>query len=419
VAETIRVMPAWIPMRSGLSADVVVVGAGPAGAAAAITLCRKGCDVILVDKAEFPRDKTCGDGLTTAALRRVERLGLDPLNVPSWEPVSEVVVRTSTLELTLPFPDDRTVFPASARRADLDAALVDLARQAGARVIEGQAVVGANGETGPEAGSSVSIHLHDGRRLRAPYAIGADGMWSPLRRSLGLGDWQAGRQYFEHVGPLAQRLWVWFEPDMLPGYAWSFPLPGNAANVGYGVLRGRAPDPTLRGQSIDLAARPHIAEVLGPNAVPVGEWRSWPIPSSIGDADLSGLDGRVLFVGDAAMSCDPMTGEGIAQALETGEMAAKAVAWAGPGRPHRAARRYRRQIAWGLAVDDHVSRRLSAVLAHPNGPSRALSLVDRADWRRRQFVRWMFEDYPRAILLTPHRWTLKKFSSPGAYRGAT
>src|SRR5947207_9287591 len=77
-----------------LTADVAVVGGGPAGAAAAITLARAGRDVVLVDKARFPRDKCCGDGLTAGALRRLEALGLRPDAVPSWQPVEDVWIRS-------------------------------------------------------------------------------------------------------------------------------------------------------------------------------------------------------------------------------------------------------------------------------------------------------------------------------------
>ena len=87
------------------SADVVVVGGGPAGAAAAIELARRGRDVMVVDRASFPRDKICGDGLTAGALRRLEDLGLDPAAVPSWKPVEDVVVRSpSGHEVTFPLP---------------------------------------------------------------------------------------------------------------------------------------------------------------------------------------------------------------------------------------------------------------------------------------------------------------------------
>lgn len=416
-------------MQPDLSADVVVVGAGPAGTAAAITLARLGVDAKVFDKATFPRDKCCGDGLTTAALRRVEHLGLDPTEVRSWQAVRDVtVVAADGRTVDLPFPKDGTTYAASARREDLDAALVRLAERSGAEVVQGCAV---NGVEPAGGGTGVRLHLDDDRSVTARYVIAADGMWSPLRRSLGLtaagylGEWQAGRQYLAGTGPLAQRLWVWFEPDMAPGYAWSFPLPNGLVNFGYGVLRpdsGNAavePSPgagtRLRGQVIDWRDRPHIAQILGPDAHPAGPWRAWPIPARIGEAALDALGGRILLAGDAAGACDPMTGEGIAQALETGEQAARAVVQAGPDRPDRAAARYRRQVGWGLALDDRLARGLSRVLARPTGSGRALAVVDASAWCRSNFVRWMFEDYPRAALVTPHRWRRRMFSGPGAY----
>lgn len=396
--------------------DVLVVGAGPAGTAAAITLARYGRRVTMVDKAVFPRDKCCGDGLTAAALRRVEDLGLDPREVPSWQPVDDVVVVASSgRRVDLPLgPRQRGLFAVSAKRADLDAALVDRARRSGVEVVEGRAVT----DVAPAPGGA-GVDLADGSRITAPYVIAADGMWSPVRRLLGLtppaylGEWQAGREYLTGTGPSARKLWVWFEPDMVPGYAWSFPLPDGTVNFGYGVLKGT--HPALKGQKIDWWERPHIAEVLGPDAEPAGPWRAWPIPARIGQASLSGLAGRVLFAGDAAGACDPMTGEGIAQALETGEAAARAIAQAGPGRPEQAAARYERVIRWGMAVDDRLARRLATVLARRTGSDRALSLVDTSEWARRNFARWMFEDYPRAVLATPHRWHRQMFSRPGAY----
>lgn len=398
--------------------DVLVVGAGPAGTAAAITLARLGYEVTAVDRAVFPRDKCCGDGLTAAALRRVEHLGLDPSRVASWQPVDDVMVVSASgrrVDLPLGTPNGG-LFAVSARRADLDAALVDLARNSGVEVVEGKAVTGV---TPAPSGGGVEVDLEDGSQLGAGYVVAADGMWSPVRKLLGLsppgylGEWQAGRQYLGGTGPEARKLWVWFEPDMIPGYAWSFPLPDGTVNYGYGVLKGA--NPALKGQRIDWRDRPQIADVLGPDAEPISPWRAWPIPARIGTAPLAGLGGRVLFVGDAAGACDPMTGEGIAQALETGEAAARAIAQAGDGRPDRAARRYERVIRWGMALDDRLAQTLSRVLARPGGSDRALGLVDASDWCRRNFARWMFEDYPRAALATPHRWHRGMFTRPGAY----
>lgn len=408
--------------RTPSAYQVVVAGAGPAGAAAAITLARLGLRVALVDKAAFPRDKCCGDGLTTAALRRMEHLGLDPAQVESWEAVGDVVVVGSDgRAVELPLPDDGAQFAASARRSDLDAALVRVATGAGATLLEANAVAGVNAATG---WPGLEVELADGSFLRCAYLIAADGAWSPVRKLLGagtdgyLGNWQAGRQYYAGAGPAAKKLWVWFEPDMVPGYAWSFPLAGGVVNVGYGVLRDSEGKLTgnLKGQRIDFLERPHIAEVLGPDAEPAGAWKAWPIPAQVGETSLSALGGRVLFAGDAARACDPMTGEGIAQALETGELAALALASAGPSDPSGAATRYEKQLRWGMALDDKLARALSRVLARRSGSAKALAIVAKSEWSKRNFARWMFEDYPRAVLATPHRWSRGMFTRPGAYR---
>ena len=92
---------------------VVIVGAGPAGSSAAIVLARGGADVVVIDKATFPRDKCCGDGLTTGALRRLETLGLDPSTLPSWQKVDDVVVRSvSGRVVTFPMPRGRGTYAA-------------------------------------------------------------------------------------------------------------------------------------------------------------------------------------------------------------------------------------------------------------------------------------------------------------------
>jgi len=122
----------------------------------------------------------------------------------------------------------------------------------------------------------------------------------------------------------------------------------------------------------------------------------------------------VLFAGDAAGVVDPMTGEGIAQALETGVLAATATA--GPDRdPDAAASAYRRAVGATLGRDLRFAALLQRVLAHPRGAELALRTVDLTPWTRRNFARWMFEDYPRAILLTPRRWHRGMLTPPGAY----
>ena len=110
--------------------DVLVVGAGPAGVAAAVELRRAGREVVLVDKAEFPRDKCCGDGLTTLALRELERLGFDPAAVPDFRIVDGAVLRApSGRTFKVPLPAGTGIYAAVAPRLQFDAALVETRRR--------------------------------------------------------------------------------------------------------------------------------------------------------------------------------------------------------------------------------------------------------------------------------------------------
>ena len=398
--------------------DAVVVGAGPAGAAAAITLARAGREVVMVDKARFPRDKICGDGLTTGALRLLEGLGLDPASVPSWQAVEDVVVRgPAGHQVSFPLPHGRGTYAAVARRTELDAALVNRARAAGVTVREGHGCTGA-----AEHADRVVVDVEgpDGPgAIEAPYAVAADGMWSPVRKHLGLatpgyrGEWHAFRQYFTSVGPRAADLVVWFEPDLLPGYAWSFPLPDGRANVGFGIQRGgkvaRIQD--MAGIWRELLDRPHIREVLGDDATPESPHRAWPIPARIDEAVLTGR--RTLFVGDAAAATDPLTGEGIGQALLTGILAAEAVL-GGPG-PGTVTATYRRRARSALVADHHMSMLLTRAVRHRKGVRAGMRLAGATGWTRRNFARWLFEDYPRALVATPRRWHRGMFTGDGAY----
>ncbi len=393
--------------------DAIVVGAGPAGSAAATYLARAGKRVAVVDKATFPREKFCGDGLTTGALRELEVLGLAPSSVASWLAVDDVVVRSpSGREVTYPLPRGQGLFAAVARRVDLDGALVNLARAAGADVFEGAPLVSASTARGRAIIDANGVGV-----LEAPVVIGADGMWSPLRKQLGaaiphyLGEWHAFRQYFGNVtGRGERKLVVWFEPDLLPGYAWSFPLPGGAANVGFGVLRdSRRSGHDVKALWPRLLELPHIRDALGPRAEPISPYRAWPIPARITQVALTAPN--ALFAGDAAAATDSMTGEGIGQALLTGRLAAEAIIEGGD-----VCQSYERAVRRALFADHRASIALGHVLARKRLASAAVRVSGANDWTRRNFSRWLFEDYPRAILATPRRWHRGMFTGPGAYR---
>lgn len=406
--------------------EILIVGAGPAGAAAAATLARGGRAVLVVDKARFPRDKCCGDGLTTLALRELDALGFDPATVPNWCTVDAAWLRSpSGREVCVPLPSaehpELGVYAATTPRRELDVALVQLARAAGAHVADGHALTAiAQDATG------VTAEVDGVGTVRARYALAADGMWSPTRKLLGLhepgylGEWHAFRQYARHVtGPAAERLYVWFEADLLPGYAWSFPLPNGRVNLGFGILR----DGTRKVQDMkalweDLLRRPHVVAALGPDMELEDRHTAWPIPARIDHATLA--EGRVLFVGDAAKATDTMTGEGIGQALLTGRLAAEAVLAAGAMQPADVAARYRHEVHHHLVADHRMSVRLSRVLASERGARGALRIVaSSGSWGRRNFARWMFEDEPRAVALTPSRWHRAVLRRPGAFAGRT
>ena len=371
--------------------------------------------MLVVDKATFPRDKCCGDGLTTLALRELDRLGFDPGTVPSWQSVSSAWLRSPQGRLfEVPLPTDGQ-FAAVAPRLDLDAALVDLARSAGAEIREGCSVTGV-----VRGADHVDVEIDGLGRVRARTVIAADGMWSAVRKATGLGiegyrgEWHAFRQYFSGVtGTAASELIVWFEPDLLPGYAWSFPLPGGRANVGFGVLRSdgrRTRDMAALWR--DLLTRPHVVEALGPSAVAEGRHTAWPIPARVDAIELA--TPGVLFVGDAAAATDVLTGEGIGQALLTGRLAAESVLAGGDART--LADRYRREVHADLVADHAMSRRLGRVLGSRRGAETALRIVaSSGGWGRRNFARWMFEDEPRAIALTPSRWHRDMFRRRGAF----
>jgi geranylgeranyl reductase family protein len=397
--------------------DLLVVGAGPAGSAAAITAAQAGQSVLMVDKASFPRDKCCGDGLTTLALRHLDDLGFDAHSVASWCDVGGAQLRSpSGREVYVALPEGRGRYAAVAPRRELDAALVARARAVGVEVAEGHGFSGF----APADTTDVRANIEGRGEISAQYLIAADGVWSPVRKALGLaepgylGEWHAFRQYAHNVtGPAARHLYVWFDEDLLPGYAWSFPLPGGRANIGFGVLRdGKRRIQDMKALWADLLTRPHVRAALGDGFEMEGRHTAWPIPARIHRA-VTGT-GRVLFVGDAVRATDVLTGEGIGQALLTGVEAARATAGTHAHDPTSVRRRYHEAVRHHLVADHRMSQLLGAVLSSRLGARGAIGVLGRvSEANRTRFARWMFEDEPRAVIATPSRWHRGFLNLPG------
>ncbi|MFJ5616520.1 geranylgeranyl reductase family protein [Micromonospora sp. NPDC093243] len=313
--------------------DVVVVGAGPAGSAAALAARRGGARVLLLDRADFPRDKACGDGIAAHALDVLDELGVRDA-VAGYRPLPALRLvgpGGDTVARTLPRPAytvPREVFDARLVAAAV-ASGAELRRHAVRRVEQRDDRVVLDGE------------------LAARVVVGADGAGSVVRRALG-----------HPVNPdrhlaLAMRGYAAARPGppeqlivtadaRWPAYAWSFPIGDGRANIGYGeVLRG---EPLTREHLLDRLA----ALLPGTDPAAVDGLRAHHLPLSTHRP--SPGRGRVLLAGDALSLINPFTGEGIFYALLSGALAGAAAA----GSPGRAAARY----------TDNLRRRLGAHLRH-------------------------------------------------------
>lgn len=316
-----------------MKSDVIVVGAGPAGASAAYFLAGAGIDVLLVDQEVFPREKVCGDGLASRALTVLERMGLGDWLRGFPEP--EVMLFSSPNGEAVrirPNRQDDFCYGRVIPRLRLDEAVVERAMVAGARFLDGTKVTsleqwsGGLRLRGERNGSTSSPQGGQAVQLDARLAIAAVGGQARLTRRLGLirrpPDLVAVRAYFEgDVGP-ETRPELHVERVIMPGYNWIFPMGGGRANVGTGTLVS-----TVREGGLSLAKvmrqfaanNPYARERLQ-SAEMVSPVRGHPLRTDLRGTRPYGQ--RVLVAGEAAGLVNPLSGEGIAYALESGEMAA-------------------------------------------------------------------------------------------------
>ena len=306
--------------------DVAIVGAGPGGSATAHVLAQHGLDVRLLDKFEFPRDKTCGDGLTPRALRALDRIGILDEVTRHGQPIRDFeVVAPNGRATRSPIGDAygaRVV-----RRRTLDDLLRQRAIASGA-TFEGRVDVSHLEPTD----RAVVVHgTHNGRpcTLEARLAVVATGAASRvLVRSAILprppAALLAARAYFENVSHEAgDRLQLRFDSAPMPGYGWLFPLGSGAANIGVGFQPGRRRSPTTTHAAFErFIHSPRMRRLLG-GARQVGPLKGYPIRVDFLDAPT--VAERTLLVGEAAGLVNPLTGDGIDYALESGLIAAEHV----------------------------------------------------------------------------------------------
>lgn len=310
--------------------DVIVIGAGPAGSAAAITARRAGLSVALIDKARFPRDKLCGGGVSGRSARFLGEI--------FGRAVSPDLFHTCTrVRLTGPagligVVENAPPFHMAMRR-DFDAALVGDAATAGAEVIAGVRIVALDAP-------GRRVALAEGRALSARVLIGADGVGSQVARALFGRAFEPARTGFglEVEAPPA----ACPDPSEMEvafgaadwGYGWAFPKAGGLT-LGVGGLHGRNPD-----------MRAHLDAYLARHGVSGGDLRCKGAYLPFGAFRGRPGRGAVLLAGDAAGLVDPITGEGIAWAMKSGQRAAEAAARAiAAGREASASARYCRGLA--------------------------------------------------------------------------
>jgi geranylgeranyl reductase family protein len=337
-----------------IDADVIVVGAGPGGATAAFHLARHGLQVIVLEKSEFPREKVCGDGLTPRAVKQLVKMGVD-ITGPGWQRHKGLRVIGGGVRMELDWPDLASYpnYGLTRTRLDFDEILIRRSVEVGAKLLTSTNVTGPILDGG---GRVIGVRATQGPgkepvEFRAPLVIAADGVSGRFPLSVGLAKRDdrpigvAVRQYYRSPNRHDDDyLESWLElrskeggDKLLPGYGWIFGMGDGRVNVGLGVLNS----------SVAFGKTDYRAMLT--------DWLS-TTPDEWGMNDPANADGKiqgaalpmgfnrvphytrgVLLVGDAGGMVNPFNGEGIAYAMESGELAAEFAvqALAQPAGPRR------------------------------------------------------------------------------------
>ncbi|MFO7243482.1 MAG: geranylgeranyl reductase family protein [Actinomycetes bacterium] len=376
-------------------ADVIVIGAGPGGSAAARYLASEGFSVIALEKSRFPREKVCGDGLTPRAVRELQLIGLPTPREEGWIPNRGLRMIGGGHRIEFPWHDLES-FPnygLSLPRAQFDHRLAEHARAAGADVREGWHVDAAlrdDSGAGLDGGGRVvgvvarpvdeAGKKGDSVEFRAPLVISADGV--SARIALGMGIERkpkrpmgvAVRTYF--TTPRHEEEWmeghleIWDgergRSNLLPGYGWIFPLGDGTANVGLGTLSAKGTPSKLDHRALLRDWLEHSAQdwELGEQ---VGEVKGAAIPMAF-NRQPHYVPGMML-VGDTGGMVNPFNGEGIAYAMQAARRATEAAVAAREARSdierERALRSYARMMKDDLGGYYSLGRVFASLVDHP------------------------------------------------------
>jgi geranylgeranyl reductase family protein len=319
-------------------ADVIVVGAGPAGSTTAFYLAQSGLDVLLLEKSRFPREKVCGDGLTPRAVKALVAMGISVSEKDGWVRNKGLRVIGAGKRMELPWPELASYpgYGLVRTRHDLDQTLARRAQQAGARLLEGVTVTGPviDERTGRIAGVTARPSGGDELGYRSRVVVAADGNSSRLSVAMGLrkrDDRPLGvavRTYYRtwrHDDDyLESWLDLWDGDRLLPGYGWIFGMGDGTSNVGLGLLNTSAAfgntdyHALLRRWLSGMPAEWGFTE----------ENRTQPVRGAalpMGFNRTPHYHRGLLLVGDAGGMVNPFNGEGIAYAMESGEILARTI----------------------------------------------------------------------------------------------